>query len=141
MLVRRVPPVPSPILVEVFEKLKGRGYSVDSGIAEEMLMRPDVIKPEYDLYLLKSHTELTLSLAGILHDQGIVAAEGAQEIAEFLLGEIGCDLLGGCAAVLRIAAHVIRGLAAGESADHEQREQRGEPDREREAAVFHGGGR
>lgn len=70
MLVRRMPPVPSPILMEVSEKLRDRGYSVDSGIAEEMLVRSDAIKPEHDLYLLKSHTELTLSLAGILHDQG-----------------------------------------------------------------------
>lgn len=70
MLVRRVPPVPSPVLVEVFDILARRGYEVDSGIAEELLTRPDELEPAHDLYLLKSHTELSLSLAGVLHAQG-----------------------------------------------------------------------
>lgn len=70
MLVRRVPPVPSPVLVEVFKILKQRGFDIDTGIAEEVVTRPDVLTVEHDLYLLKSHTELSLSLAGILHHQG-----------------------------------------------------------------------
>lgn len=70
MLVRRVPPVPSPVLVEAYEILQRRGIEIDSGIAEEILLRPDELVPSYDLYVLKSHTELSLSLAGILHTQG-----------------------------------------------------------------------
>lgn len=70
MIVRRVPPVPSPVLLEAYEILTGRGYEVEDGIAEEQLQRPDLLEPEHDLYLLKSHTELSLSLAGVLHAQG-----------------------------------------------------------------------
>jgi ribosomal protein S6--L-glutamate ligase len=70
MVVRRVPPVPSPVLVEAYDILKRRGYEVDEGIAEEMLTRPDLLTVSHDLYILKSHTELSLSLAGILYSQG-----------------------------------------------------------------------
>jgi ribosomal protein S6--L-glutamate ligase len=70
LLVRRVPPVPSPVLLEVFDRLARRGFVVNSGIAEEMLVRSDRLTPAHDLYVLKSHTELSLSLAGILHSQG-----------------------------------------------------------------------
>jgi ribosomal protein S6--L-glutamate ligase len=70
ILVRRVPPVPSPVLVEAFELLERRGFEVHSGIPEEMLFEPDRIEVEHDLYLLKSHTELSLSVAGVLHARG-----------------------------------------------------------------------
>lgn len=70
LLVRRVPPVPSPVLVEVFRLLTRRGFRIEAGIAEEMLMQPDRLAVTHDLYLLKSHTELSLSLAGIWHGQG-----------------------------------------------------------------------
>lgn len=70
MLVRRVPPVSSPVLLEAFDILTQRGFQIDTGIAEEMLLRSDDLSVEHDLYLLKSHTELSLSLAGVLHDQG-----------------------------------------------------------------------
>jgi ribosomal protein S6--L-glutamate ligase len=70
MLVRRVPPVPSPVLLEVFAILEDRGFWVRSGIAEEHLWRPDHMAAHDDLYVLKSHTELSLSLAGVLHGQG-----------------------------------------------------------------------
>jgi glutathione synthase/RimK-type ligase-like ATP-grasp enzyme len=70
MLVRRVPPVPSPVLVEVFDILRDRGHEVDSGIAEEMVRRADLLEPEHDLYVLKSHTQLSLSVAGLLHARG-----------------------------------------------------------------------
>lgn len=70
LLVRRVPPVASPVLVDVFELLRRRGFRVDAGIAEEMLARADRVRVAYDLYVLKSHTELSLSLAGVLAAQG-----------------------------------------------------------------------
>jgi ribosomal protein S6--L-glutamate ligase len=70
LLVRRVPPVPSPVLLKVFQDLSRRGFEVETGIAEEMILRPDRMRVEHDLYLLKSHTELSLSIAGILNSQG-----------------------------------------------------------------------
>jgi ribosomal protein S6--L-glutamate ligase len=70
ILVRRVPPVPSPVLVEAFDLLEGRGFEVRSGIPEEMLVEPDRIEVDHDLYLLKSHTELSLSVAGVLRSRG-----------------------------------------------------------------------
>jgi ribosomal protein S6--L-glutamate ligase len=70
LLVRRVPPVLSPVLQEVFGDLSRRGFEVETGIAEEMVLRPDTLSVEHDLYILKSHTELSLSIAGILDSQG-----------------------------------------------------------------------
>ncbi|MFQ5553909.1 MAG: RimK family alpha-L-glutamate ligase [Acidimicrobiia bacterium] len=70
LLARRVPPVPSPVLVAANAILERRGYRVTGWIAEETLIRPDELEPRHDLYLLKSHTELSLSLAGVLHSQG-----------------------------------------------------------------------
>lgn len=70
MVVRRVPPVPSPILVETYDRLRARGYDVGESIAEEVLTRSDEVEVENDLYILKSHTELSLSLAGALFTRG-----------------------------------------------------------------------
>jgi ribosomal protein S6--L-glutamate ligase len=70
ILVRRVPPVPSPVLLEAFDLLERRGFEVQSGIPEEMLLEPDGLEAEHDLYLLKSHTELSLSVAGVLDARG-----------------------------------------------------------------------
>jgi ribosomal protein S6--L-glutamate ligase len=70
LLVRRVPPVASPLLLEVFELLKGRGFRVESAIPEETLLSTDRLDVQHDLYVLKSHTELSLSLAGSLDAQG-----------------------------------------------------------------------
>jgi ribosomal protein S6--L-glutamate ligase len=70
ILARRVPPVASPVLVEVFDILRRRGFEIESGIPEELVVRPDALSVEHDLYILKSHTELSLSLAGVLAAQG-----------------------------------------------------------------------
>jgi ribosomal protein S6--L-glutamate ligase len=70
ILARRVPPVPSPVLVEAFDILKRRGFEIEAGIPEEMVVHPDRLSVEHDLYVLKSHTELALSLAGVLAAQG-----------------------------------------------------------------------
>src|SRR6266516_5853388 len=61
---------PNPVLVSVFDILKARGCEVEIGIAEEMLLRPEELSVSHDLYILKSHTDLWLSLAGVLHFQG-----------------------------------------------------------------------
>lgn len=60
----------NPAMVEVLEQLQRRGFQVDVGIAEELLTQPERLRAEYDLYVVKSNTELSLSLAGILHAQG-----------------------------------------------------------------------
>jgi ribosomal protein S6--L-glutamate ligase len=67
---RRVPPVPSPLLVEVARRLRGRGHAVDAVILEDAVSVPERLAVEHDLYVIKSHTELTLSFAGVLHAQG-----------------------------------------------------------------------
>ena len=66
VLVRRVPPVPSPVLVEVTERLERKGMTVTATIPEELLTRADLLRPDHDLVILKSHTELALSLGGLL---------------------------------------------------------------------------
>jgi ribosomal protein S6--L-glutamate ligase len=70
ILTRRVPPVPSPVLLEVFARLERWGHTVEAGIPEERIVRADTLDLRADLYVLKSHTELALSLAGLLHDRG-----------------------------------------------------------------------
>jgi ribosomal protein S6--L-glutamate ligase len=70
LLNQRVHPEPNPIFAAAISMLKCRGFTVSSGIAEEQLCAPDGLRPDHDLYVLKSQTELSLSLAGILHDRG-----------------------------------------------------------------------
>ena len=61
---------PNQALAGAFKILRGRGCQVEIGIAERMLLRPEELTVNHDLYVLKSHTELWLSLAGVLHQQG-----------------------------------------------------------------------
>lgn len=70
LLVRRVPAVMSPVLAETFKLLEARGFHVRTLIAEDALLAPDRLDLPGDVYVLKSHTELSLSLAGILHARG-----------------------------------------------------------------------
>jgi ribosomal protein S6--L-glutamate ligase len=58
------------VLLDVFAILRRHGFDVESGIAEETVVAPDRLAVEHDLYVLKSHTELSLSLAGVLDAQG-----------------------------------------------------------------------
>jgi ribosomal protein S6--L-glutamate ligase len=67
---RLLPLFRSRVVVEVSEILSNRGWDVETVVPEEMLQRPDRLAVEHDLYILKSLTELSLSLAGILHGQG-----------------------------------------------------------------------
>jgi ribosomal protein S6--L-glutamate ligase len=50
--------------------MEQRGWQVDMGVSEEMLLQPGRLALKHDLYVLKSHTELTLSLACLLCTQG-----------------------------------------------------------------------
>jgi ribosomal protein S6--L-glutamate ligase len=70
LLDRRAHRMPTPLLESVFARLERRGLRVDWMIPEEQLTRADELAPEYDLYLLKSQSELALSLGAILHSQG-----------------------------------------------------------------------
>ena len=86
--VRRVPDTPSRLLLDVSRLLGRAGHDVRHERAEDMVFtvtspvatRPwrddlasgpaDLASGPVDLYLLKSHTELALSIAGALHDRG-----------------------------------------------------------------------
>jgi ribosomal protein S6--L-glutamate ligase len=70
LLDRRSHEMPTPLLRSVFARLRARGCEVEWTIPEEELTRADGMTPECDLYLLKSQSELALSLAAILHAQG-----------------------------------------------------------------------
>lgn len=67
---RRVPDVPSPLLVEVSDRLRALGHEVEHGTPEQMLVDAAGVTPGHDLYLLKSHTELALSVTAALAAQG-----------------------------------------------------------------------
>lgn len=70
LLARRTPDVPSQIVLEVSSILRGRGHRVVSSIPEEELTSLEGPLEPHDLYLLKSYTELSLSLAGALRMRG-----------------------------------------------------------------------
>jgi ribosomal protein S6--L-glutamate ligase len=70
LLAQRVPDVPSPVVEAVSRLLRQAGHVVDGWIPEHRLLSTDPVADEGDLYVLKSHTELALSLAGLLHDRG-----------------------------------------------------------------------
>jgi ribosomal protein S6--L-glutamate ligase len=71
LLTRRVPDEPSPVVQAASAALTARGHEVTGWIPENVLRRADEFTPEADLYVLKSHTELALSLAGLLHDRQV----------------------------------------------------------------------
>src|SRR6266571_6624421 len=61
---------PNLALAEVFAILKRKGFRIEIGFAESLLLQPGSLSAKADLYILKSHTDLWLSLAGVLHFQG-----------------------------------------------------------------------
>jgi ribosomal protein S6--L-glutamate ligase len=60
-------PAISPVFAQVLELLRERGFRVDVLVPEAPAWRADLVAASHDLYLLKSDTELALSMAGILH--------------------------------------------------------------------------
>jgi len=70
LLNQRVHAEPNAIFAAAMRMLEQRGFAVGGWIAEEQLSAPDSFHLDQDLYVLKSQTELSLSLAGILHDRG-----------------------------------------------------------------------
>jgi ribosomal protein S6--L-glutamate ligase len=67
---QRVHAEPNAIFAAAMRMLERRGFAVSGWIAEEQLCAPEHLNLDQDLYVLKSQTELSLSLAGILHDRG-----------------------------------------------------------------------
>ena len=61
---------PNTVLLELFERLEQRGCAIEIGIGSELILEPDSLRVNHDLYLLKSHTAWWLSVAGILHGLG-----------------------------------------------------------------------
>lgn len=70
ILARRQPDVPSRIILDVSDLLRQRGHSVECSIPEETLSALHEQPCHADLYLLKSYSELSLSLAGVLSARG-----------------------------------------------------------------------
>jgi ribosomal protein S6--L-glutamate ligase len=60
----------SPMMPEAVSLLREWGAQVDVIYPEERCVALSQVKVEHDLYVLKSETELTLSLAGALHAAG-----------------------------------------------------------------------
>lgn len=60
----------SPIMPEVVRLLEGWGCNVDIIYPEEQSTQLSGVEIEHDLYVLKSGTDLSLSLAGALHARG-----------------------------------------------------------------------
>ena len=70
LLARRVPDVPSPIMLGIWRRLQGAGHAVEGWVPEDRLLRTDTVHAEADLYVLKSHTEVALAYAAALRLQG-----------------------------------------------------------------------
>lgn len=77
----------SPIMPEVIRLLTEMGVKVDLIYPEEQLTDLVEVQVEHDLYILKSGTELALSLAGALHAVG-AAILNPYPIAEMLRDKI-----------------------------------------------------
>lgn len=70
LMLRHSPTRISPIMPVVVQLLKTWGCEVDIIYPEERVTPLSEIRAEHDLYILKSGTELALSLAGALHAVG-----------------------------------------------------------------------
>ena len=60
----------SPIMPEVVELLTGWGAEVETICPDDELTPLSDLRAEHDVYVLKSGSELALSLAGALHEAG-----------------------------------------------------------------------
>ncbi|MDH4099545.1 MAG: hypothetical protein OEV28_03090 [Nitrospirota bacterium] len=70
LMERGNPPRLNPIMAETFARLGTRGAAVKVIFAEEVLLRLDEFTVADDLYLLKSDSEMSLSLANALETMG-----------------------------------------------------------------------
>jgi ribosomal protein S6--L-glutamate ligase len=81
LLERGVPPRLNPIIAEVCARLAAGSVEVIRLYPEDELVRLDQLRVEADLYLLKSDTELALSLALALEAMGAVVLNRARASA------------------------------------------------------------
>jgi ribosomal protein S6--L-glutamate ligase len=58
-----------PVLAEVISNLRADGFEVETGIAETFAARPETLRVDADLYVLKSHSAMWLNLAAVLDAQ------------------------------------------------------------------------
>jgi ribosomal protein S6--L-glutamate ligase len=70
LMERGTPPRLNPVLAETFTLLEAQGMTVTVRYPEEELVRLDTMTVDADLYLLKSDTEMALSLATALEGLG-----------------------------------------------------------------------
>jgi ribosomal protein S6--L-glutamate ligase len=70
ILDRRAHGTPTPLLEDVMRTLSGRGIEVDWAVIEETALAAGEAPEGYDFHLLKSYTDLGLSLAEMLHRRG-----------------------------------------------------------------------
>jgi fructose-1,6-bisphosphatase/inositol monophosphatase family enzyme/glutathione synthase/RimK-type ligase-like ATP-grasp enzyme len=70
LMVKHPPERKSPIMPEVIRLLEARGATVDVVHPDDQLGDLAEVRVKHDLYVLKSGTEMALSLAGALHAQG-----------------------------------------------------------------------
>lgn len=60
----------TPIMEDLMSRLRRRGVKVNTLVPEEHLIDLNALRVENDLYILRPGVELSLSLAGMLHDLG-----------------------------------------------------------------------
>jgi ribosomal protein S6--L-glutamate ligase len=70
LMLRHPPTRISPVMPEVLRLLEDWGCTVDVIYPEEQVSALSEVRVEYDLYVLKSGTDLALSMAGSLHAVG-----------------------------------------------------------------------
>lgn len=69
-LMPRLEPRLSPVMSELFDRLGREGCLVTWSIGEDHIYEPGTLRPDHDLYLLKSQAPATMSIAAVLHAQG-----------------------------------------------------------------------
>ncbi len=61
---------PNPAFAVAMDILEHRGFTVTRCVPEETLLSPDKLRAEHDVYVLRSRSDLSLSVAGVLHERG-----------------------------------------------------------------------
>lgn len=70
LLNQRLRAEPNPVYAVVIDILEHRGFTVNRTVPEESLLSPDKLQPTDDVYVLRSRSDLSLSVAGVLHQRG-----------------------------------------------------------------------
>jgi ribosomal protein S6--L-glutamate ligase len=70
LLNQRLNAEPNPVFAVVIDILEHRGFTVTRSVPEESLLSPDKVRADADVYVLKSRSDLALSVAGVLHERG-----------------------------------------------------------------------